>query len=189
MQKQTRCTSHLVAALTLAAGTIALAPAGHTAPTDTCLRGPGGVAPQGKHWYYRTERPSMRKCWYLAEKGQKVAQRAAARTAPQDEPDDEADTPATVASCRPRRWRKRRQRLRRTINCSTRDCCTCSRRRAAGAGDHHAHHAQCEQRESVIDDRFSATPARGEFRAQHGPARRSTSRRSCEHACRAHGRQ
>ena len=88
----------MVAALTLAAGTIALAPAGHAAPTDTCLRGPGGVAPQGKHWYYRTERPSMRKCWYLAEKGQKVAQRAAARTAPQDEPDDEADTPATVAS-------------------------------------------------------------------------------------------
>ena len=78
---------------------IALAPASHAAPADTCLKGPGGVAPQGKHWYYRTERPSMRKCWYLAEKGLTVTQRAAARTAPQVEPDDEEpDTPATVAS-------------------------------------------------------------------------------------------
>ena len=98
MQKQARCTLHLIAAVTVGVSAIALAPAGHAAPADTCLKAPGGVAPQGKHWYYRTERPSMRKCWYLAEKGLTVTQRAATRTAPQDEPDDEADTPATVAS-------------------------------------------------------------------------------------------
>ena len=98
MQKQARCTLHLIAAVTVGVSAIALAPAGHAAPADTCLKAPGGVAPQGKHWYYRTERPSMRKCWYLAEKGLTVTQRAATRTAPQDEPDEEADTPATVAS-------------------------------------------------------------------------------------------
>ncbi len=87
-----------VAAVTLGVSAIALAPASNAAPEDTCLRAPKGVAPQGKHWYYRTERPAMRKCWYLAEKGLTVTQRAAARTAPQDEPDEEADTPATVAS-------------------------------------------------------------------------------------------
>jgi hypothetical protein len=87
-----------IAAFTIAASAIALAGASEAAPEDACLKAPRGVAPQGKHWYYRTERPSMRKCWYLAEKGLTVTQRVAARTTPQAGTDEEPDAPATVAS-------------------------------------------------------------------------------------------
>ncbi|MGB9367352.1 MAG: hypothetical protein WCE79_15195 [Xanthobacteraceae bacterium] len=90
-----------IAAFTVAASAIALAGASEAAPDDACLRAPKGVAPQGQHWYYRTERPSVRKCWYLAEKGLTVTQRAAARTAPQDESDEETDTPATPLASAP----------------------------------------------------------------------------------------
>jgi len=88
-----------IAALTLAASSIAITPASHAAPEATCLNAPKGAAPKGQHWYYRLERPPMRKCWYLADRGRAVAQRAAARSAPPDEAeDDEANMPATVAS-------------------------------------------------------------------------------------------
>src|SRR3954454_3585183 len=87
-----------IAALTFAASAIALAPASHAAPAETCLGAPKGVAPQGSHWYYRIDRPSMRRCWYLAEKGQKVTRRAAPRPMPQAEPDDETDTASPTTS-------------------------------------------------------------------------------------------
>lgn len=35
------------------------------AKANECLSGPKGLAPAGKHWFYRLERPSGRKCWYL----------------------------------------------------------------------------------------------------------------------------
>ena len=91
-------------ALTCAAAAIAFAPASHAAPEDTCLRAPKGGAPQGSHWYYRIERPSMRKCWYLADKGLTVARRAAARTAPQTESNanvDDAPAPVPAAESVP----------------------------------------------------------------------------------------
>ena len=89
----------VIAALALSAAAIALVPASHAAPADTCLSAPKGVAPQGSHWYYRIERSSNRKCWYLADKGQKVARRAAPRPAPraQDE-DEEQGTSAPAAN-------------------------------------------------------------------------------------------
>lgn len=36
------------------------------AATD-CLSEPGHQAPSGGHWYYRLDRVSHRKCWYLAQ--------------------------------------------------------------------------------------------------------------------------
>src|SRR3954469_14107887 len=86
-----------IAALTFAASAIALAPASYAAPAETCLGAPKGVAPQGNHWYYRIDRPSMRRCWYLAEKAKKFARRAAPRRMPQAEPDEEIDTVAPAA--------------------------------------------------------------------------------------------
>ena len=44
---------------------------------ETCKAAPKSPAPQGSHWYYRTDRALGRKCWYLAEKGQKVVARRA----------------------------------------------------------------------------------------------------------------
>jgi hypothetical protein len=42
-----------------------------------CLGGPNAQSPQGKHWYYRIDRASHRKCWYLGEINKR---RAAAQT-------------------------------------------------------------------------------------------------------------
>jgi hypothetical protein len=102
MQRSTRFGLLPIAALTLAASSIAFAPAANAAPAEACLSAPKGVAPQGSHWYYRIERPSQRKCWYLAEKGRRIAQRAAPKSAPQAQVDEEPDTDsaptATAAS-------------------------------------------------------------------------------------------
>ncbi len=41
---------------------------------DDCLAEPKRTTPQGKHWYYRIERPSKRQCWYLGDEGHRVSQ-------------------------------------------------------------------------------------------------------------------
>ena len=37
-----------------------------------CRAKPGAPSPQGKHWYYSTDRANNRRCWYLADRGEKV---------------------------------------------------------------------------------------------------------------------
>ena len=88
-----------LAALALAASAIALASGSGAALAETCLRAPKGVAPQGSHWYYRIDRATQHRCWYLGEKGARIAQRTATRAAPQQaEPDDDEErTPAPAA--------------------------------------------------------------------------------------------
>src|SRR3981189_2572595 len=44
---------------------------------------PGATAPQGSHWYYRSNRADGRHCWYLGTEGAKVRARARAREAEQ----------------------------------------------------------------------------------------------------------
>ncbi len=64
---------------------------------DSCLTAPKGPAPEGSHWYYRIERPSLRKCWRLVQQGQ-GEKTAVARKAPQPELDEATEAPAPVAS-------------------------------------------------------------------------------------------
>ena len=52
---------------------------------ETCLAAPNAPAPQGSHWFYRVERPSLRKCWRLVKRDEQP-QRAVKRAAPQPEP-------------------------------------------------------------------------------------------------------
>ena len=40
---------------------------------DECLTEPKGPSPQGKHWYYHTERGTQRHCWYLRGQDDTVA--------------------------------------------------------------------------------------------------------------------
>src|SRR5690348_6211624 len=40
---------------------------------EDCLSAPSGVSPQGQHWFYRLEKDTKRKCWYLRAAGDKVA--------------------------------------------------------------------------------------------------------------------
>jgi hypothetical protein len=43
----------------------ATAGASRAARSEECLAGPNAASPQGKHWYYRIDRATHRKCWYL----------------------------------------------------------------------------------------------------------------------------
>ena len=73
----------VAAALVVAFG--AAIPADAPALADDCLAGPKWAAPQGSHWYYRLDRNTRRKCWYLGVQGQKTqraAPQAAKRTPP-----------------------------------------------------------------------------------------------------------
>jgi len=63
--------------------TLLIAGVGVTAPPtsargDDCLTAPNSPAPQGTHWYYRSDRATQRKCWYVRAPGQPVQQVAAA---------------------------------------------------------------------------------------------------------------
>ena len=62
-------------------GTLLLSGVGVTVPTNTaradnCLAAPNSPAPQGSHWYYRLDRATQRKCWYVRVVGQPVQQAA-----------------------------------------------------------------------------------------------------------------
>src|SRR5262245_7312708 len=37
-----------------------------------CIAAPKSAAPQGSHWYYRTDREKRRKCWYIAREDRTV---------------------------------------------------------------------------------------------------------------------
>jgi hypothetical protein len=39
---------------------------------DECLAAPKGASPQGSHWYYRLDKSTGRKCWYLGPQGAKL---------------------------------------------------------------------------------------------------------------------
>lgn len=66
----------------VATGVIATAvsfDAAHAA--DECLSAPKGAAPAGAHWYYRSDRKTNRKCWYVADEVQKPRQTASQQPA------------------------------------------------------------------------------------------------------------
>ena len=44
------------------------------ARADNCLTAPNSSAPQGSHWYYRTDRANQRKCWYFRSPGEPAQQ-------------------------------------------------------------------------------------------------------------------
>jgi hypothetical protein len=55
-----------------------------TRAEDECITRPNAPAPQGQHWYYRTDRASNRRCWRLGPAGlpvQKSAPQAEAQPA------------------------------------------------------------------------------------------------------------
>jgi hypothetical protein len=59
------------------------------APADECLSSPNAETPKGSHWFYRLEKGTKRKCWYLADAASKAAKTSAATTpaARSSEPD------------------------------------------------------------------------------------------------------
>src|SRR6266702_2017791 len=83
----------------LAGTSFAAAPESGAKTADNCLSGPKGAIPAGHHWYYRTEHPSKRQCWYSRAETDKPETDKTASTAPQ-EPQDSASPPPsqTVSS-------------------------------------------------------------------------------------------
>ena len=60
----------------LTSGAGVAAPA-NTTPADNCFAAPNTAAPPGHHWYYRTDRATQRKCWYVRAPGQPAQQATA----------------------------------------------------------------------------------------------------------------
>ena len=50
-----------------------------TSPADNCLSGPKGAVPAGSHWYYRLDRATKRKCWYVGAESARKATAAPAQ--------------------------------------------------------------------------------------------------------------
>jgi hypothetical protein len=91
--------SAAIATLAMSLGALAPISAG-TAYAATCNAAPKSPAPQGQHWYYRTDRNLGRKCWYLASegrKGQAVAPRTVATEPDEDTNAQPAAAPMTAA--------------------------------------------------------------------------------------------
>lgn len=65
---------------------------------DECLSAPKATTPAGAHWYYRIEKGTKRKCWYLADEGGKTNKAAAAAPAPtsSDTAEQDAPPPTTI---------------------------------------------------------------------------------------------
>lgn len=77
----------------LAAGALALMFAlNTTASAAECLVAPREAAPAGQHWFFRTDKATQQKCWYLRERdvettGSPQAQQSArSDAAAQDQP-------------------------------------------------------------------------------------------------------
>jgi hypothetical protein len=65
----------LVSTITVAslAAVLSVVPTGEAA--EECVAKPTSTAPRGSHWYYRLERGTGRRCWYLGAEGEKVQAR------------------------------------------------------------------------------------------------------------------
>ena len=72
----------LVAALVIA-GVNTIVPV-TTGSADDCLAAPNSSAPPGSHWYYRLDRATQRKCWYVRGSGQPPRQAAESTATGQD---------------------------------------------------------------------------------------------------------
>lgn len=88
-----RITAFAAAALVAClAGTISTTTSGNAAPADDpaakdeCLSAPKASTPAGGHWYYRIERGTKRKCWYLGDAGGKVNKAVSSKTTSAKEP-------------------------------------------------------------------------------------------------------
>jgi hypothetical protein len=80
MSRAASVLSSAIATLAMSLCALALMTSGNPAHAATCNAAPNSPAPEGSHWYYRTDRATQRKCWYLASQGHKV--QAAPRVVP-----------------------------------------------------------------------------------------------------------
>lgn len=63
---------------------------------DECLSGPKGATPAGAHWYYRVEKGTKRKCWYLGDAGGKTKKTTAEVPTPSVTAEEDALPPTKI---------------------------------------------------------------------------------------------
>jgi hypothetical protein len=68
---------------------------------DGCINQPGLQAPQGSHWYYRVDRASNRKCWYLGAQDLRLHRVVSAEPRASRKPTPHATMPAEKPRKRP----------------------------------------------------------------------------------------
>src|SRR5262245_60999285 len=66
----------------LMASAVPFLPGSPAGAAEECLAGPKSSTPQGRHWYYRLDRATGRKCWYLGALGLRTRQAAPQETQP-----------------------------------------------------------------------------------------------------------
>jgi hypothetical protein len=59
---------------TLLTSAVCIAAPANTPRSDDCLAAPNSAAPSGSRWYYRLDRGTQRKCWYMRPAGQAAQQ-------------------------------------------------------------------------------------------------------------------
>src|SRR6516162_2715357 len=73
-----------------------------TARADDCLAEPNSPAPAGSHWYYRSDRTTQRKCWYIRATDQQAqpvaAQATSDRADPSPAPPNSPEEPAAASA-------------------------------------------------------------------------------------------
>jgi hypothetical protein len=79
---------------TLLAVALSAGSGGVVSAADECRSKPGGVAPEGSHWYYRVDRKTHRHCWYLGAAGQAAVVRRAAAPKASPSPKPSATRPS-----------------------------------------------------------------------------------------------
>jgi hypothetical protein len=73
----------IVSILSITSPVSAAPAANEAAPAaDECLAAPKATTPAGAHWYYRVEKGTKRKCWYLADEVAKASKPAATTPSP-----------------------------------------------------------------------------------------------------------
>ena len=85
----TSCVS--IVTITSPLGAAPAVPESAAKAADECLAAPKATTPAGAHWYYRVEKGTKRKCWYLADEGGKTKKTAV--PAPAESDAAEADMP------------------------------------------------------------------------------------------------
>ena len=55
-------------------------------PADVCITAPSFQPPEGNRWYYRVDRASNRKCWYIASQSLKLQPVGSVKTLPPAKP-------------------------------------------------------------------------------------------------------
>jgi len=99
MRKSVALSAVVFANVMLSTG-VGVSPIDVARAADECLAGPNAPSPQGSHWYYRIDRASKRRCWYLGPLGAKVARPEAPRAAPQEPPRATPSMPKPVSATR-----------------------------------------------------------------------------------------